>query len=91
MFVNVVFVSRLCGARSVQCFSVVVEMMVHVFVSSAVTVNVRRRWTSRRRTERTFATGGVTIWSVSGSLVWENGDVWPMQSDVLAIRRCGWS
>ena len=59
MFVTVVFVSRLCGARSVQCFSVVVEMVVHVFVSSVVTVNVRRRWTSRRRTERTFATRGV--------------------------------
>ena len=28
-----------------------------------------------------------TIWGVSGFLVWENGHVWPMQSDVLAIRR----
>ena len=91
VFVTVVFVSRLCGARSVQCFSVVVEMIVHVFLSSLVTVNVRRRWTSRRRTERTFAIRGVTIWGVSGFLVWENGHVWPMQSDVLAMRRCAWS
>ena len=91
MFVNVVYVSRVCVARSVQCFSVVVEMIVHVFVSSVVIVNVRRWWTSRRRTERTFAIRGVTIWGVSGFLVGETGHVWPMQSDVLAIRRCGWS
>ena len=40
VFVTVVFVSRLCGARSVQCFSVVVGMMVLVFVSSVVAVMV---------------------------------------------------
>ena len=34
------FVSHLCGARSVQCVSVEVKMIVQVFVSSVVAVMV---------------------------------------------------
>ena len=34
------FVSHLCGARSVQCFCVEVKMIVQVFVSSVVAVMV---------------------------------------------------
>ena len=37
---NVVFVSHLCGARSVQCVCVDVKMIVQVFVSSVVAVMV---------------------------------------------------
>ena len=94
VFMTVVFVSRLCGARSVQCFSVVVEMMVLVFVSSVVAVMVgelcvvflkggplddERKGHSRSEVSQ--------FWGVSGFLVWETGHVWPMQSDG---RECCW-
>ena len=37
---NVVFVSHLCGARSVQCFCVDVKMIVQVFVFTVFAVMV---------------------------------------------------
>ena len=77
------FVSQLCGARSVQCVCVDVKMIVQVFVSSVVAVMVGELCF-------VFLIGGLLDGERNGHsrpevlqfgvfqdfLVWENGHVW---------------